>query len=48
MATAAKVTIAEVEEIVAVGELDPEQIVTPSVFVDRIVQGPTHDVRWIN
>ena len=48
MATAATVTVAEVEEIVEVGELDPEQIVTPSVFVDRIVQGPTHDVRWIN
>ena len=48
MAMAAKVTIAEVEEIVEVGELDPEHIVTPSVFVDRIVQGPPHDVRWIN
>ena len=48
MATAAKVTIAEVEEIVEAGELDPEHIVTPSVYVDRIVQGPTHDVRWIN
>ncbi len=48
MATAAKVTIAEVEEIVEPGELDPELIVTPSVFVDRIVQGATHDVRWFN
>jgi 3-oxoacid CoA-transferase subunit A len=48
MAMAASVTIAEVEEIVEVGELDPEHIVTPSVFVDRIVQGPAHDVRWIN
>jgi 3-oxoacid CoA-transferase subunit A len=48
MATAAKVTIAEVEEIVEAGELDPEHIVTPSVYVDRIVQGPAHDVRWIN
>jgi len=37
MATAAKVTIAEVNEIVPVGALDPETIVTPSVFVDRIV-----------
>lgn len=38
MATAAKMTIVEVEEIVEIGGLDPETIVTPSVFVDRIVQ----------
>jgi len=38
MATAAKFTIVEVEEIVPPGELDPEAIVTPSIFVDRIVQ----------
>lgn len=38
MATAAKLTIVEVDEIVEVGELDPETIVTPSIFVDRIVQ----------
>jgi len=38
MAPAAAVTIAEVEDIVAVGELDPESIVTPSIFVDRIVK----------
>ena len=37
MATAAKITIVEVAEIVPVGALDPEVIVTPSVFVDRIV-----------
>jgi 3-oxoadipate CoA-transferase alpha subunit len=37
MALAAKVTIVEVEEIVLVGELDPETIVTPGIFVDRIV-----------
>jgi 3-oxoacid CoA-transferase A subunit len=37
MATAGKITIAEVREIVPVGALDPEVIVTPSVFVDRIV-----------
>jgi 3-oxoacid CoA-transferase subunit A len=48
MATAAKITIAEVEEIVEPGELDPEAIITPSVFVHRIVQGPSHDVRWFN
>ena len=38
MATAAKLTIVEVEEIVEVGELDPEVIATPSIFVDRIVK----------
>ena len=38
MATAANVTIAEVEEIVEPGELDPEAIVTPGIFVDRIVK----------
>lgn len=38
MATAAKFTIVEVGEIVPTGELDPETIVTPSIFVDRIVQ----------
>jgi 3-oxoacid CoA-transferase subunit A len=48
MATAARVTIAEVEEIVETGELDPEAIVTPSIFVHRIVQAPAHDVRWFN
>lgn len=37
-ATAARVTIAEVNEIVAVGDLDPERIVTPSIFVDRVVR----------
>jgi 3-oxoacid CoA-transferase A subunit len=38
MATAAATTIVEVDEIVPVGSLDPETIVTPSIFVDRIVQ----------
>jgi 3-oxoacid CoA-transferase A subunit len=38
MATAARATIVEVDEIVDVGALDPEVIVTPAVFVDRIVQ----------
>lgn len=40
MATAADVVIAEVDEIVEVGELDPEVIVTPSIYVDRIVEIP--------
>jgi len=38
MATASKVTIAEVDEIVEAGELDPEVIVTPGIFVNRIVK----------
>jgi acyl CoA:acetate/3-ketoacid CoA transferase alpha subunit len=38
MATAAKVTIVEVEKIVPAGELDPEVVVTPGIFVDRIVE----------
>ena len=37
MATAAKVTIVEVEQIVDAGTLDPEIVVTPGIFVDRIV-----------
>ena len=37
-ATAARVTIAEVDEIVESGALDPETIVTPAIFVDRVVQ----------
>jgi 3-oxoacid CoA-transferase subunit A len=39
MATAGKVTVAEVEEIVALGSLDPNHIHTPGVFVHRIVKG---------
>ena len=38
MATAAKLTIAEVSEVVEVGALDPEAIVTPGIFVQRIVR----------
>ena len=39
MATAGKVCVAEVEEIVPVGSLDPDNIHTPGIYVDRIVQG---------
>ncbi len=39
MATAAKVTIAEVEELVPNGTLDPDQIHTPGIYVNRILQG---------
>ncbi|MFI5365991.1 MAG: 3-oxoacid CoA-transferase subunit A [Candidatus Binatia bacterium] len=40
-AMAAKTTIAEVKEIVALGAIDPEAVVTPGIFVDRIVQTTT-------
>src|SRR5450432_1309335 len=39
MATAAKITIAEVEHLVEVGELEPDLVHTPSVYVNRIFQG---------
>ncbi|MDC7785389.1 3-oxoacid CoA-transferase subunit A [Rhodoplanes sp. TEM] len=43
MATAAKCTIAQVTEVVEVGALDPETVVTPGIFVKRVVQvGPAH------
>jgi 3-oxoacid CoA-transferase subunit A len=45
MATAAKVTIAEVEHLVEVGELDPDLIHTPSVYVKRIFQGEAYEKR---
>ena len=45
MATAARVTIAEVEEIVELGALDPEAIVTQGVYVQRIIQGPHYAKR---
>jgi len=40
MAGAAKVTIAEVDEEVPLGDLDPEIIVTPSIYVNRVVVRP--------
>ena len=39
IAAAGKVTVAEVEELVEVGELDPNKIHTPSIYVQRIIQG---------
>ncbi len=39
MATAARVTIAEVEELVPAGELDPDSVHTPGIFVARIIEG---------
>jgi 3-oxoacid CoA-transferase subunit A len=46
MATAARVTIVEVDEIVKTGELDPELIITPGLYVNRIVQVQRQEVRW--
>lgn len=45
MATAAKITIAEVEHLVAPGELDPDMVHTPSVYVKRIFQGELFEKR---
>lgn len=45
MATAGKITIVEVEQLVKVGELDPESIITPSIYVDRIFQGTNYQKR---
>jgi 3-oxoacid CoA-transferase subunit A len=39
MATAGRITIAEVEELVEPGELDPDQIHTPGIFVQRVILG---------
>ncbi|HUJ94945.1 MAG TPA: CoA transferase subunit A [Terriglobales bacterium] len=45
MATAAKVTIAEVEQLVEVGELYPDSVHTPSIYVNRILQGALFEKR---
>jgi 3-oxoacid CoA-transferase/3-oxoacid CoA-transferase subunit A len=45
MAMAGKITIAEVEELVEVGTLDPDTIHTPGIFVQRIFQGATYEKR---
>src|SRR4030081_1526875 len=45
IATCGKVTVAEVEQLVEVGELDPDQIHTPGIFVNRIIQGPSYEKR---
>jgi 3-oxoacid CoA-transferase subunit A len=45
MATAAKVTIAEVEELVEVGTLDPDMVHTPSIYVKRIFEGEFYEKR---
>jgi 3-oxoacid CoA-transferase subunit A len=45
MATAARVTIAEVEHLVEPGELDPDLVHTPSIYVKRIFQGEHYEKR---
>jgi len=45
MATAAAVTIAEVEHLVEPGELDPDHVVTPGIFVKHILQGARYEKR---
>lgn len=45
MAMAGKITIAEVEELVPAGELDPNQVHTPGVFIQRIFQGVDYEKR---
>jgi 3-oxoacid CoA-transferase subunit A len=45
MAAAGKITIAEVEELVEVGELDPDTIHTPGIFVQRLIKGEKYEKR---
>jgi len=45
MAMAARITIAEVEEIVGLGELEPDHIHTPGIYVQRILQGAAYEKR---
>jgi 3-oxoacid CoA-transferase subunit A len=45
MAMAGRITIAEVEELVPAGALDPDEIHTPGIFVHRIFQGTNYEKR---
>jgi 3-oxoacid CoA-transferase subunit A len=45
MATAARTTIAEVEQLVGLGELEPDCVHTPAIYVQRIFQGAHYDKR---
>jgi 3-oxoacid CoA-transferase len=45
IATCGRVTVAEVEELLEVGELDPDQVHTPGIYVDRIIQGVNYEKR---
>jgi 3-oxoacid CoA-transferase subunit A len=46
MATAAKMTVAQVEHLVPAGEIDGDHIVTPGIYVQRIFQGSNYQ-KWI-
>ncbi len=48
MATAATVTIAEVEEVADLGDLEPDRIATPGIYVDRVVRGEHYEKRIEN
>ncbi len=48
VATAGKITVAEVEELVEIGELDPNEIHTPGVYVQRIFKGQNYEKRIEN
>jgi 3-oxoacid CoA-transferase subunit A len=48
MATGARITIAEVEHLVPVGDLNPDQVHTPSIYVNRIIQGSAYEKRIEN
>jgi 3-oxoacid CoA-transferase subunit A len=45
MAAAARITIAEVEELVEVGEIQPDEVMTPSIYVKRIFEGKNYEKR---
>src|SRR3979409_2466857 len=45
IASCGKVCVAEVEQLVEIGELDPDQIHTPGIFVNRIIQGAKYEKR---
>ena len=45
MAMAGRITVAEVEELVPAGELDPDQIHVPGIYVQRIFQGSNYEKR---
>ena len=48
MAMAGRITVAEVEELLPVGELDPNQIHTPGIFIQRIIKGKKYEKRIEN
>jgi 3-oxoacid CoA-transferase subunit A len=48
MAMAGKITVAEVEELVPAGELNPNEIHTPGIFVQRIIKGDAFEKRIEN